>query len=95
MSLKAIILLAFLCSQLVPLFARIQCQAADVRPDGFLIFLHTVFMTSTLALPIVLANSPTTAQIQWGACGLTLTGCLVMYGALYTVVYQASRDSSL
>uniref|UniRef100_A0A183SA35 ABC transporter permease n=1 Tax=Schistocephalus solidus TaxID=70667 RepID=A0A183SA35_SCHSO len=47
----------------LPLYLALMYEGDAIRPAGFLLFSHAVFLTSSLALPIVLANSPTVAQV--------------------------------
>ncbi|KAL3289171.1 hypothetical protein HHI36_003607 [Cryptolaemus montrouzieri] len=55
------------------------------------IFLTMGIVVSSFALPIVLARVPV---IQWGACYLTLTGNVVVYGTLLGFFLTFDSDDS-
>lgn len=55
------------------------------------IFLTMGIVVSSFALPIVLARVP---AIQWGACYLTLTGNVVVYGTLLCFFLTFDNDDS-
>lgn len=59
------------------------------------IFITMVIVTSSFALPVVMARAPAAAAtIKWGACYLTLAGNVVVYLTLLGFFITFDSDDS-
>ncbi|XP_076440511.1 leptin receptor overlapping transcript-like 1 isoform X2 [Babylonia areolata] len=86
------VLFFYVLSPVPTLIARRLSESYDSASSACVelcIFLTTGIVVSSIGLPIVLAH---TSVIQWGACGLVLSGNVVVFLTILGYFYVFGSD---